>query len=419
MPEDSDTRHGLPNAMQAEEPLLPMGPGFGRASAELLTRSSFPAFALLFAALFAAFGIESPFLPAFFSQRGLSASEIGYVLTAGTIVRLTSGPLLGSLADRIGATRVLAASAGCAGLFGLGYLAGHSVWPLLLICMVHSVAITSLAALSDALALAASAKERAFAYGWVRGVGSGAFIAGTLASGALVAAYGIASIIPASSVLFLLMMLAVRWIPRGRPASREVATHGIGELLAIAEFRRVLVVAGLVIGSHAMSDTFAVIQWQKAGIGSGAISLLWSEAVFSEVVVFFLIGSRAIDRLGAPACAAIAATAGIVRWSILALTSSTIALTLVQSLHGLTFALMHLACMRLITDITPPRLSATAQTLYGTFCLGIASAILTFLSGILYGRFGAHAFWLMSLLCVAALPIAVRLPLHKVDSARD
>ena len=337
-----------------------------------VARSSFPAFAWLYAALFMAFGTESPFLPSFLGQQGLDASAIGIVLTGGTIVRLASGPLLGSLADWLGATRVLAVAAGFAGLFGMGYLAGHGIWSLLVICMLHSVAVTPLSALSDALAVAASAKERVFAYGWVRGVGSGAFIVGTLASGRLVASYGMSSIIPASSVLFLLMMIAVWWIPAVKPAQREVAAGGIRELLADAAFRRVLLAAGLVIGSHAMSDTFAVIQWREAGIGADAIGLLWSEAVLSEVFVFFLLGPFALERFGAPVCAVIAATAGIVRWTMLALTSSTLALVLVQSLHGLTFALMHLACMRLIADLAPSRLAATAQSLYGTFCLGIA-----------------------------------------------
>ncbi len=382
----------------------------GRPSPGIVLRSSFPAFALLYAALFMAFGTESPFLPAFLGQRGLRASDIGLVLTAGTIVRLTSGPLIGSLADWLGATRVLAVAAGLAGLIGLFYLVGHNLWPLVLVCMMHSVAITPLSALSDALALAASAKERVFAYGWIRGIGSGAFIVGTLASGHFVAAYGMAIIIPVSSALFLAMMVATWWIPRLKPATRDVAAGGIRELLANAAFRRVLVVAGLVIGSHAMSDTFAVIQWREAGISAGAISLFWSEAVLSEVFVFFIVGPFALGRLGAPVCMAIAALAGILRWSMLALTSSTLALVVVQSLHGLTFALMHLACMRLIAELTPARLAATAQSLYGTFCLGVASAILTYASGILYGRFGAHAFWLMAVLCLAALPIAFTLP---------
>jgi PPP family 3-phenylpropionic acid transporter len=61
--------------------------------------------------------------------------------------------------------------------------------------------------------------------------------------------------------------------------------------------------------------------------------------------------------------------------------------------------------MGVIARSVPERLSATAQTLYGTLALGIASAVLTFASGYLYGWFGMRAFWSMALLCALALPL--------------
>ena len=380
-----------------------------RASWRAVATSSFPVFIGLYAALYGAYGTESPFLPAFFSERGLDAKDIGMVLTAGTVVRLLAGPLLGNLADHVGAKRVLLAAAAGSGVIGLGYLLGHGFWSFLLVCMFHSVATTSLAAISDALALAASAAQRVFAYGWVRGVGSAAFIAGTLASGRLVASFGTASIIVSSSVLFLLMMPSVLAIPHVKAAAHEAANGGIREILAIPAMRRVLVVAGLVIGSHAMSDTFAVIQWQDAHVGAGTIGLLWSEAVLSEVGVFLFVGPVLLARVGPIVALVIGAGAGIVRWAVLALTSSVAVLAGAQLLHGLTFALVHLACVRLVTEVCPPRLAATAQSLYGTLALGLASAILTFVSGFLYQNRGTQAFWLMSLLCVLAIPVALSL----------
>jgi len=50
---------------------------------------------------------------------------------------------------------------------------------------------------------------------------------------------------------------------------------------------------------------------------------------------------------------AAAALAGMVRWSVMATSTNVIALALVQPLHGFTFALLHLACMRLIARSMP------------------------------------------------------------------
>jgi MFS transporter, PPP family, 3-phenylpropionic acid transporter len=59
----------------------------------------------------------------------------------------------------------------------------------------------------------------------------------------------------------------------------------------------------------------------------------------------------------------------------------------IQPLHGLTFALLHLANMRVLAETVPPRLAATALTLYGTVGVGAAVALLTLVSGSLYAKF--------------------------------
>jgi PPP family 3-phenylpropionic acid transporter len=78
----------------------------------------------------------------------------------------------------------------------------------------------------------------------------------------------------------------------------------------------------------------------------------------------------------------------------------------VEPLHGLTFALLHLACMQMLSVVVPPALAATAQAIYGGVAVGTMTAIMTLVSGPLYGALGPPAFWFMALLCAAALPIA-------------
>ncbi|SFU74751.1 MFS transporter, PPP family, 3-phenylpropionic acid transporter [Methylobacterium sp. 174MFSha1.1] len=373
---------------------------------------SFPAFVLLQGSLYAAYGTESPFLPSFLGERGLTPGEIGIALAAGTLMRLAAGPVAGHLADRYDATRsVLGIAAAAAGLISFAYLAGSGFWPLLAVSVLHAGAIAALAPLADALALAAAEREGTFSYGWVRGAGSAAFVLGTLASGLLVAKAGLASIVVSSGLMFLVMAVAAARVPPA-PARERLPRPGLGgirELLALRPFRQMLVVAALVIGSHALNDGFAVIRWREAGIGPGAISLLWSEAVASEVLVFVLAGPWLLARLGTARAAMLAAGLGALRWSVMASTASVPVLAAIQPLHGLTFALLHLAAMHLIARHVPERVAATAQTLYGTLGLGVASALLTALGGMLYGRLGPGAFWAMAALCLAALPVAAGL----------
>jgi PPP family 3-phenylpropionic acid transporter len=67
----------------------------------------------------------------------------------------------------------------------------------------------------------------------------------------------------------------------------------------------------------------------------------------------------------------------MLRWTVMAQSANVLAVALVQLLHGLTFALLHLACMRLLARIVPQGLEGTAQALYGTVGIGTATAVLT------------------------------------------
>jgi PPP family 3-phenylpropionic acid transporter len=139
------------------------------------------------------------------------------------------------------------------------------------------------------------------------------------------------------------------------------------------------------------------------------IRLLWSESVIAEVAVFFFAGPALLRRLGPAGAAMLAAFAGVVRWSVLGATVQIIPLMLVEPLHGLTFALFHLAGMRVIGATVPRDLAATAQAVYGTVAAGAATALLTLASGFLYTWLEGRAFFAMALLCAAAMLLAARM----------
>lgn len=374
-------------------------------------------FLALYALMYGAFGVSSPFMPAFFEGRGLTAEQLGVLLGAGMAIRLISGPAFGRLADLTQALRgVLTVCTLLAAAVALGLLRMADVHALFSISLLQAAVLAPITTLADALAVGAGGPKPVgarFEYGWVRGTGSGAFVVGTLASGQVVGAWGLGSILVLHAALLALagvVALIVPSLPRPNPVAAKTdpaAREDVVGLLRVAGFRRVILVATLVLGSHAMHDTFAVIRWSAAGVSSATVSVLWSESVAAEVVVFFLIGPWLVRRLGAGGVMALAATAGLVRWIVAASTTDVTALALVQPLHGLTFAALHLACMRVIPTVVPPGLAATAQAIYA---LGpaAATAVLTLASGHLYAHLGGRAFLAMALLCAVATPVALR-----------
>jgi hypothetical protein len=95
----------------------------------------------------------------------------------------------------------------------------------------------------------------------------------------------------------------------------------IRALLRLQEFRLLLIIAALVLGSHAMHDSFAMIRWKAAGILPPVASLLWSESVGAEVLVFVVIGPRLLDRIGPTRAMTVSAAAGVLRWTVMAISA--------------------------------------------------------------------------------------------------
>lgn len=384
----------------------------------------FVRYAAIFIALYGGYGALSPFLPLFLDHRGISAREIAWLLALATLVRMVSGPLAGRLADRRRAVRpMLVAAAVLAGLAALGHLAVAGYPALLAIGLAYAVVTAPLAPFSDTLALSASEGGRRFVYGRVRGAGSAAFIAATGLAGWLVPPFGTGAAIWLGAGLFLAAGLFAGLLaspsrhpsadpmPGAMPSSGATLDPrgGFSAVIANPGFRRVVLAASLVMGAHAMHDAFAMILWSRSGIAPGLAGLLWSEAVAAEIVVFLLAGPWILARLSPGSAIALAAGAGALRWGIAAQTVALPALAAIQALHGLTFALLHLACLKQIGRCVPPELTATALTLYGPLGLGLSSAIFTLAAGPLVATFGAAGFWVMSAASLLAIPVALQL----------
>jgi PPP family 3-phenylpropionic acid transporter len=380
-------------------------------------------FVAVYALLYAAFGVQSPFLPAILRDRGLRPEEIGAVLATSTAIRVVAGPVMGHTADRLRIHALMLC--GCslmAALTGLGYLVIQGFWQLLLVALAHAVMLAPIVPISDALATSAAngtRQRQRLEYGRLRASGSAAFIVGTAIAGSTTGEANLASAMWVSGALLVaggaaaLCLPGIRAGPTQSSGIPAATLSDFTSLLRLAVFRRMLAVAALVEGSHALHDTFAVIRWRAAGINLMTISALWSESVLSEIFVFLMLGPRLIRWLAPGGACALAAGAGIVRWTVAAVTTSPVLLGAVQPLHGLTFALLHLACMRLIVGIVPLRLAATAQSIYGTLCIGSATALLTLVSGWLYERMGGAAFLVMAALCLTALPMCAGLRLSR------
>ena len=116
----------------------------------VFSRPALSRFLILYAALYAGFGVQSPYLPSLLESRDLRPEAIALVLAAGSAVRLVAGPTAGRLADRLDAPKViLSLCSAVAALIALGYLPARGLWLLFAVGVFHSAALAPLAPLSE------------------------------------------------------------------------------------------------------------------------------------------------------------------------------------------------------------------------------------------------------------------------------
>ena len=369
----------------------------------MLSSHLHPSFALrlaiFYAALFAALGVQVPFLPLWLAAKGLDTSTIGMVLSVPMLVRLLAIPLATRIADRQDALRAIIAIASALAMLGYGAMGlAQGALAVTIAFALASIFYTPLMPLADAYALRGLGALRR-AYGPVRLWGSAAFIVGSFAGGLVL------DVVPARDLIWLvaaaLVMTASAACTLSPLAPRETSTakplRSARDLLRDPALLAAMAAASLIQASHAIYYGFSTLDWAAAGLDGSAIGALWALGVVAEIVLFAMSGRLPV----APTTLILFGAAGAaVRWGAMAFDPPAVLLAPLQCLHGLSFGATHLGALGFIARTAPAEASATAQG-YLAVALGLAMAAAMGVSGVLYARWGSFAYVTMALLAAA------------------
>ncbi|MFC0386730.1 MFS transporter [Muricoccus vinaceus] len=369
--------------------------------------------ALLLATSFLGVGVAMPFLPPFLAGKGLGPEAVAQVLFAGSLIRFTVSPAMGRLADRLGdGRRLLMPCAAVAALAAPLFLPAEGFWAVLLVQLLFAAAMAPLSPLGEAMTLAATRRAGAD-YGRVRSAGSAAFVLGAVGAGWLAGWAGYAAVPWLLAGSYAAAALAAWALPRAAvPAPPSGAQRGGFRkvfplhLLRRPGFARLVLITGLIQGSHAAYYGFASIHWARAGHSPDTIGLLWAEGVLAEVLLFFW-ARPLLGRLSPRALMLLAAGVGVLRWCALAATTELWALVPLQALHAITFGAQYMGAMRWLAARAPPGEALSAQSLHAALGNTGAQALAMLAAGALYAGLGAGAFLAMAALCALAVPVAL------------
>jgi PPP family 3-phenylpropionic acid transporter len=367
-------------------------------------------YAAFYGALFLAIGIQLPYWPIWLGGRGLTPEQIGLLLALTAWVKVGATPLIAQISDRLGQPRtVLAAlvtiAAACFALFFFA----QGFWPILLVSLPMGICFSAMMPISESLTMAAVMREN-MDYGRVRLWGSLAFVVGVLGAGGLLTDRYPDLILVMILGVLVAGMITVATLPRQPATALGGVRLSPGVLLRDRHFLLFLATATLLQASHATYYAFSAIHWRAAELSGMLIGALWAEGVIAEVI-FFAVSAPIYARTGPVVLLLIAGLAGMVRWTVLGITTDLTALIAVQLLHGATFGAAHFGAMHLVTRAAPPNLATTAQGLYSAAAGGIGIGLALLLAGWLYGINEGSAFLAMAGLSLGGAVLAV--PLHR------
>ena len=359
--------------------------------------------AIFYSAIFLVIGSFLPFFPVWLDSKGLSASDIGVILSSPLLLRVLVTPVVSFAADRDGNRRRLVIGlASGASIASLALLSSSSFWAILVVTLVFALFWVSIMPLTETIAMA-GVRVAGLDYGRMRLWGSFSFIAVSVTGGIAIGHVGADAALVMFIAATVCVLLAAFALPEPSGRGRLKAAIGqpgirvrdVAALLRSKLFLLLLFTASTVQGAHALYYAFATLHWRSIGIPATAIGLLWATGVVAEIALF-AVSRRVVDIVGPARLMIIAAVAAVVRWSVMAIDPPLAILFSIQLLHGLTFGAAHLGAIHAISRIIPEDHAATAQGLYASVTAGLAMGSGIAAAGPLYAFMGSKGFWVMA-----------------------
>ncbi len=364
-------------------------------------------------------GVFLPFFGASLAWRGMSADQIGLLLSSALLLRAFAGPLSGIFADAHNDRRAVMLVLYWVMVAGFGALC--VVGSPLLIFLVTVPAYAAYGAATPLLeSVCVRLSERyGFDYGRVRIWASSAFVAMNLSGGFAINMLGLGVVAPLLTLGAAACVTCAILLP-APGAGRQRAALGLRlrttlvetrELISAPVFLLFLAAASFEQGSHAFYYVYGGLHWHQLGYSEWLIGIIWPLGVLAEIVLFSQ-ALRVLRWFGPAKLLLIGGLFAVVRWTILSFDPPLPLVVIAQFMHGGTFAIAHLGAVFFVLRAVPSRLAATAQSLYFVCSQGVMMGLATMVAGSVYAELGGRTYLLMSGMGVVAIVLALLLARH-------
>lgn len=364
-------------------------------------------FGLFFFAYYGYVGVFSPFASLFFAQRGMTATEIGVLMSLMQVMRIFGPNLWGWIADHLHArVTVLRVTASAAMVLFIGMFFAANFWTFFWVMVLVNLFTGAQGPLSEALMLTEMRGDLTH-YGKLRLWGSVGFIVAVTGTGELLDRFGV-GLMP--TIAFALLALLVMVSLRLRESAQAHSTQAINSMRSILCQREVIAFftsTCLMVAAHAAVYVFYSLYLQQQGYSKTLIGVMWSIGVVAEIG-FFYFQAPIFRRFGVRRLMIASLLLAVVRFSMIGLCAqSLVGLVIAQLLHAASFAVHHSSSVAMMQRWFAGRLQARGQALYTSISYGIGGSAGGLLLSVIWDKFGAQSvFFAASALCGLAVVAA-------------
>jgi MFS transporter, PPP family, 3-phenylpropionic acid transporter len=359
-------------------------------------------FALFFFAYYGYIGVFSPYASLYFADRGLSAAQIGVLMSMMQVMRIFGPNLWGWVADH---TRrrvmVLRVTSAASALVFCGMFWGETFVFFFGLMLALNLFTSAQGPLSEALMLSSMRGDLTH-YGRLRLWGSVGFIVTVIAAGQLLDWQGIA-LMPWIALVLLAMVAGVALNMREEVAiPRTQDTPSVRQLLRQKAVIAFFISTFLMIAAHASLYVYYSLYLSQIGYSKTVIGLMWSLGVVAEIL-FFYFQAPLFRRFGVATLMLTSLLIGVVRFLMIGFgAESMVMLLTAQILHAATFGVHHSASVATLQRWFAGPLQARGQALFISVSYGLGGSLGGLLLSACWDTFGARIVYMTAaLFCLA------------------
>lgn len=366
-----------------------------------------PGFGAFYFSYYSFVGVFPTFVSLYLAFRGISAFEIGILMSLMQAMRIVGPNLWGWMADWTGhRARVLQFTAGSALIAFTGFFFGGGFWYYAFFMIAVNLFTSAQGPLSDALILS-EMQGNMSRYGQLRLWGSVGYVFMTAASGFVLNWAGI-GLMPWVGAAILGAVLVVSLCLYQTPqASVARKVTSIWQVMKQREVIAFMVSGGFMLAAHSALYAFYSLYLSVLGYSSVTIGLMWAIGASAEIV-FFIYQAPIMKRFGIRMILLASLFLAVVRFALIGFgAESFVILLIAQILHAATFGAHHVASILCIQKWFSGHLQARGQALFISASYGVGGTLGGFFLSWVWRDFNPEAvYWVASGLAFVAFMAA-------------